>query len=95
MKKLLYLLLALTILGCSSNDDDNSDDIDNNDNNNTSKWTLQKIKDTATNSSQILQGNFEDYLNGFSPNVKEIIDKFKLRSQVSHMASKDVLFIKM
>ena len=58
---------------------------------NTSKWTLQKIKDTATNSSQILEGNFEDYLNGFSPNVKEIIEKFKLRSQVAHMASKDVL----
>lgn len=32
MKKLLYLLLALTILSCSS--DDNSDDTDNNDNNN-------------------------------------------------------------
>lgn len=58
---------------------------------NTSKWTLQQIKDTATNSSQILQGNFEDYLNGFSPNVKEIIEKFNLRSQVQHMASKDVL----
>ncbi|WP_055446398.1 type I restriction-modification system subunit M [Lacinutrix mariniflava] len=58
---------------------------------NTSKWTLQKIKDTATNSTQILQGNFEDYLNGFSPNVKEIIGKFKLRNQVAHMASKDVL----
>lgn len=58
---------------------------------NTSKWTLQKLKDTATNSIQILQTNFEDYLNGFSPNVKEIIDKFKLRSQVRHMASKDVL----
>ncbi|ARV06101.1 DNA methylase [Polaribacter sp. SA4-10] len=58
---------------------------------NTSKWTLQKIKDTATNSAQILQANFEDYLNGFSPNVKEIIEKFKLRSQVAHMASKDVL----
>lgn len=58
---------------------------------NTSKWTLQKLKDTATNSTQILQANFEDYLNGFSPNVKEIIQKFKLRSQVAHMASKDVL----
>ncbi len=58
---------------------------------NTSKWTLQQLKDTATNSSQILQANFEDYLNGFSPNVKEIIDKFKLRSQVAHMAAKDVL----
>lgn len=58
---------------------------------NVSTWTLQKLKDTATNSQQILQANFEDYLNGFSPNVKEIIDKFKLRSQVRHMANKDVL----
>ena len=58
---------------------------------NVSKWTLQKLHDTATNSQQILQANFEDYLNGFSPNVKEIIDKFKLRSQVRHMATKDVL----
>ncbi|NIJ45648.1 type I restriction enzyme M protein [Wenyingzhuangia heitensis] len=58
---------------------------------NTSKWTLQKIKDTATNSTQILQANFEDYLNGFSPNVKEIIEKFNLVSQVRHMAAKDVL----
>lgn len=58
---------------------------------NTSKWTLQQLKDTATNSSQILQANFEDYLNGFSPNVKEIIEKFKLRNQVRHMTSKDVL----
>ena len=58
---------------------------------NTSVWTLQKLHDTATNSQQILQANFEDYLNGFSDNVKEIIDKFKLRSQVAHMANKDVL----
>jgi type I restriction enzyme M protein len=58
---------------------------------NVSKWTLQSLKDTATNSTQILQANFEDYLNGFSPNVKEIIEKFKLRSQVAHMASKDLL----
>jgi type I restriction enzyme M protein len=58
---------------------------------NTSQWTLQRLHDTATNSQQILQTNFEDYLNGFSPNVKEIIEKFKLKSQVRHMASKDVL----
>lgn len=58
---------------------------------NTSPWTLQRLHSTATNSQQILQGNFEEYLNGFSANVKEIIDKFKLRSQVRHMASKDVL----
>lgn len=58
---------------------------------NTSEWTLQRLHDTATNSQQILQANFEDYLNGFSANVKEIIDKFKLKSQIRHMASKDVL----
>lgn len=58
---------------------------------NTSTWTLQRLYDTATNSQQILQANFEDYLNGFSPNVKEIIEKFKLKSQIRHMASKDVL----
>jgi type I restriction enzyme M protein len=58
---------------------------------NTSEWTLQRLHDTATNSQQILQTNFEDYLNGYSPNVKEIINKFKLKSQIKHMASKDVL----
>lgn len=58
---------------------------------NISQWTLQRLHDTATNSQQILQANFEDYLNGFSGNVKEIIEKFKLREQVKHMANKDVL----
>lgn len=58
---------------------------------NTSEWTLQRLHDTATNSQQILQANFEEYLNGFSPNVKEIIEKFKLKSQIRHMAAKDVL----
>lgn len=58
---------------------------------NSSEWTLQRLHDTATNNQQILQANFEDYLNGFSGNVKEIIEKFKLKSQVRHMASKDVL----
>lgn len=58
---------------------------------NTSKWTLQLLHNTATNSQQILLANFEEYLNGFSNNVREIIDKFKLKSQVRHMASKDVL----
>ncbi|MCP5496391.1 MAG: SAM-dependent DNA methyltransferase [Leptospiraceae bacterium] len=57
---------------------------------NTSKWTLQKLKSTATNNRQILQSNCEEYLNGFSSNVKEIIEKFKLKSQINHMISKDV-----
>lgn len=58
---------------------------------NTSDWTLQRLHDTATNNQQILLANFEDYLDGFSSNVKEIIGKFKLKSQVRHMAQKDVL----
>ncbi|MGQ3636620.1 type I restriction-modification system subunit M [Ornithobacterium rhinotracheale] len=58
---------------------------------NTSEWTLQKLYNTATNSQQILLANFEDYLNGFSPNVQEIIDKFNLKNQIRHMAQKDVL----
>ncbi len=58
---------------------------------NTSVWTLQRLHDTATNNQQILLANFEDYLNGFSANVLEIIEKFKLKSQIRHMASKDVL----
>ncbi|ABG60183.1 type I restriction-modification system subunit M [Cytophaga hutchinsonii] len=58
---------------------------------NTSEWTLQRLHDTATNNQQILQANFEDYLKGYSGNVKEIIEKFNLKRQVQHMASKDVL----
>lgn len=58
---------------------------------NISEFTLQKLHDTATNSQQILEANFEDYLNGFSPNVKEIVSKFNLRSQVKKMANKDIL----
>ncbi|MCE4067168.1 type I restriction-modification system subunit M [Chryseobacterium gleum] len=58
---------------------------------NTSEWTLQSLYASATNSQQILLGNFEDYLNGFSANVQEIIEMFKLRAQIKHMANKDVL----
>lgn len=58
---------------------------------NTSKWTLKQVHDTATNNQQILLANFEEYLNGFSKNVKEIIEKFKLKELARHMASKDVL----
>jgi type I restriction enzyme M protein len=59
---------------------------------NTSKWTLTKIKDVATNNQQIIVSNLTEYINGFSENVKEIIDKFNLRSQIAHMANKNVLY---
>lgn len=58
---------------------------------NTSKWTLKQLHLSANNSNQILLTNFEEYLNGFSKNVKEIIQCFNLKAQIRHMANKDVL----
>ncbi|MFW8591049.1 type I restriction-modification system subunit M [Glaciecola sp. 2405UD65-10] len=58
---------------------------------NTSKWTLKSLHSTATNNQQILLANVEEYLSGFSANVKEIIDCFNLKAQIRHMAGKDVL----
>ena len=58
---------------------------------NVSKWTLTSLYNTATNNRQILLANFEEYLNGFSPNVHEIIERFELKSKIQHMAHKDVL----
>jgi type I restriction enzyme M protein len=58
---------------------------------NTSPWTLQRLHGTATNSQQMLEANFGEYLDGFSSNVKEIVEKFNLRAQIRHMATKDVL----
>lgn len=58
---------------------------------NTSKWTLKKLHSAATNNRQILLQNIEEYLNGFSANVKEIIEHFHLTAQIRHMANKDVL----
>lgn len=58
---------------------------------NTSDWTLSKLVKTATNNRQILEENFKAYLDGFSDNVKEIIQKFDLRSQIRKMVQADVL----
>ncbi len=58
---------------------------------NTSKWTLRLLHDTATNNQQILLQNFEEYLNGYSDNVLEIVKKFDLISKIRHMSAKDIL----
>lgn len=58
---------------------------------NTSKWTLKRLQNTASNSQQILQTNFQEYLSGFSSNVREIVSKFELSAKIKHMADKDVL----
>ena len=58
---------------------------------NISKWTLKTLFAAATNNQQILLQNFNEYLNGFSDNVKEIVVRFNLKSQIRHMAEKQVL----
>jgi len=58
---------------------------------NTSKWTLKQLHATATNNQQILLANVEDYLGGFSDNVKYNISRFKLLEQMRHIADKQVL----
>ena len=55
---------------------------------NTSEWTLKSL---LGNPSQ-LEANMDAYLNGFSENVKEIIENFDLRTQVRKMIAADVLF---
>ena len=59
---------------------------------NTSKWTLKILSETVSNSQQILLANLEEYLHGYSNNVKEIIQCFELFAQFEHMAKKEVLY---
>ena len=48
---------------------------------NTSKFTLRDLK--SRGSQQQLLADFEDYLDGFSPNVQDILDNFKFRNQLT------------
>ncbi len=56
---------------------------------NTSKFSLRDLK--SRGSQQQLLADFEDYLNGFSPNVQDIIDNFKLRNQLTTLSKADAL----
>ncbi|MCT7985970.1 N-6 DNA methylase [Laspinema sp. A4] len=58
---------------------------------NVSDWTLKKLVSTAANNRQILEANLKAYLDGFSSDVKEIIEKFDLRNQIRKMSQSDVL----
>lgn len=46
---------------------------------------------TSRPTAQKLKADFEAYLNGFSPNVQEILDKFKFRNQIDTMIEADIL----
>lgn len=51
-----------------------------------------RLKDlTSRAKKQTLQKDFEAYLDGFSPNVQEILAKFKFRDQIPTMIEADIL----
>lgn len=56
---------------------------------NTSRFTLRDLK--SRGSQQQLLADFEDYLNGFSPNVQDILENFKFRNQLSTLSKADAL----
>ncbi|PLY13891.1 MAG: restriction endonuclease subunit S [Sedimenticola sp.] len=56
---------------------------------NVSPFTLRDLKNRAK--QQQLKADFEAYLDGFSPNVQEILDKFKFRNQIPTLIEADIL----
>lgn len=56
---------------------------------NSSPFTLKDLKNRAK--VQQLKADFEAYLDGFSPNVQEILDKFKFRNQIPTLVDADIL----
>lgn len=60
---------------------------------NTSKWTLNRLKSTATDDNELLFNNFMEYVSGYSDNVKEVLDKFEFSSKVRRLAENDRLVL--
>ena len=56
---------------------------------NTSEFTLRDLKARA--SQQQLKADFEAYLDGFSPNVQDILEKFEFRNQIPRLSKADAL----
>ena len=56
---------------------------------NTSPFTLRDLKARA--SQQQLKADFEAYLDGFSPNVQDILDNFEFRNQIPRLSKADAL----
>ncbi len=56
---------------------------------NTSAFTLRDLRSRA--SQQQLKADFEAYLDGYSPNVQEIIDNFEFRNQIPRLSKADAL----
>jgi type I restriction enzyme M protein len=56
---------------------------------NTSKFTMRSLK--SVGKQQQLKADFEAYLDGFSPNVQEILDNFEFRNQIPRLSKGDAL----
>ncbi len=56
---------------------------------NTSPFRLRDLQSRAT--QQRLRADFEEYLSGFSPNVQEVLEKFKFRNQIPTLVEADAL----
>jgi type I restriction enzyme M protein len=56
---------------------------------NTSKFTLRDLRARAN--QQQLKADFEAYLDGFSPNVQEILENFEFRNQIPRLSRADAL----
>lgn len=56
---------------------------------NSSPFLLKDL--TSRAKKQTLKVDFEAYLDGFSPNVQEILEKFKFRNQIDTMIDADIL----
>ena len=56
---------------------------------NASPFLLKDL--TSRAKKQTLKVDFEAYLDGFSPNVQEILDKFNFRNQIDKMIDADIL----
>jgi type I restriction enzyme M protein len=56
---------------------------------NTSPFTLRDLRARA--SQQQLKADFEAYLDGFSPNVQDILDNFEFRNQIPRLSKADAL----
>ena len=56
---------------------------------NTSKFTLRDLRARAN--QQQLKADFEAYLDGFSPNVQDVLENFEFRNQIPRLSKADAL----
>jgi type I restriction enzyme M protein len=56
---------------------------------NTSKYTLTKLMSDSSN----IRANLDSYINNFSPNAREIFEKYKFTEQIENLDDADLLYL--